>query len=133
LLERAASKVVTEAGRRELVYWQSRVEFAVQALIEKEMLHEGGVCLHTGRQAADRETRRDQLDAAQRHFRLAVAAGERAVRATASQIRDDCDRNTLAAYHHFFVREVRARAAELLAGEESIPAHSDVVSKRKGP
>jgi hypothetical protein len=123
LLERAAAKAAS--GRSELAYWQSRLEFAVQALIEKEKAHEGGLQLHASRRAADEQSRRRHLEAAAAHYRQAMAAGEAALRAAAAQVRDDSDRATLAAYHHFFVREVSAKAAELLAGRTGTADRAD--------
>lgn len=55
----------------------------------------------------------------------AVEAGERALSAAAAQVRDDSDRSSLAAYYHFFVREVREKSAELLAGREGVAAPGD--------
>ena len=55
----------------------------------------------------------------------AIRAGEEALRATALQLRDETDVNTLAAYYHFFVREVRQRSAELLSGAEGVSAHAE--------
>jgi len=56
----------------------------------------------------------EQRDRARENFRQAIAEGEAALRALAGQVRDDSDRNTLAAYHHFFAREVRQAADALL-------------------
>lgn len=57
LLDRAAPQVANPAGQAELAYWRSRLEFAVQALIEKEQLHEGGMALWAARrgEGAERE------------------------------------------------------------------------------
>ena len=117
LLARAEGKVTGEAGRAELAYWRSRLEFGVQALIEKDLLHEGGMALNAARGAQDEPARGEHLAAARKAYQAAVEAGERALRATASQVRDDSDRTTLAAYYHFMVREVRERAAELLGDD----------------
>lgn len=47
------------------------------------------------------------------------------MRATAAQVRDDSDRATLAAYYHFFGRQVREQAAALLAGEQGSASRRD--------
>lgn len=120
LLERAEAHVTAPAGKAELAYWRSRVAFAVQALVEKEWVHRGGVCIHEARGTWDAAERARLTAEAGSCYDRAVAAGEAALRATASQIRDESDRNNLAAYYHFFVREVREKAAELLAGAEGV-------------
>ena len=125
ILKRVEPKVSSRAGKTELAYWQSRLEFAIQALIEKERVHQGGMQIHAARRAADEEEKQHFLTEAENHYQRAVEAGEAAVRAVASQIRDDSDRSTLAAYYHFFVREVREKAAELLAGQEGISKRAD--------
>ena len=124
ILNRLEPEVPT-AGKPELAYWQSRLEFAVQALVEKELIHEGGMQIHAARRAPDEEARERHLARAEEFYHRAIAAGEAALRATASQIRDDSDRSTLAAYYHFFVREVKEKAAELLAGAEGVSSHAD--------
>lgn len=110
-------QVDSDAGRAELDYWRGRLSFAVQALIEKDQLHEGGMQLHAANEASDEETRQRHLSQVSSHFERAVGAGEQAVRALANEIRDDSDRNTVAAYYHFFVRQVRQTAAQLVGGE----------------
>ena len=125
LLDHAESNITSSSGRAELAYWQSRIDFTVQALIEKEELHNGGMKVHAARITSDTGAEETYLREAEACYQRAVEAGEIALRATASQIRDDSDRATLAAYYHFFVREVREKAAELLAGAEGISAHAD--------
>jgi len=120
LLERAEAEVTAPAGKAQLAYWRSRMEFAVQALVEKEWVHKGGVRIHAARASEDAAERECEMAAAQQCYDRAVAAGEAALRATAAQIRGESDRNNLAAYYHFFVREVREKAAELLAGAEGV-------------
>jgi hypothetical protein len=125
LLDRAESSITSSSGQAELAYWQSRIDFTIQALIEKERIHEGGMKVHAARRASDGEAKETYLREAEESYQRAVEAGESALRATSSQIRDDSDRATLAAYYHFFVREVREKAAELLAGAEGVSAHVD--------
>ena len=48
-------------------------------------------------------------------FDRAIESGAAALRASASQVRDDSDKACLAAYYHFFVREVRERTSAVLA------------------
>lgn len=125
LLERAEAEVTAPAGQVELAYWRSRLEFATQALVEKECVHEGGVRIHAARKLGDAAGREQLMAEAESWYNRAVAAGEAALGATASQIRDESDRNNLAAYYHFFVREVREKAAELLAGAEGVHVQSE--------
>lgn len=120
IVERVDDRVSTEAGSAELAYWRSRLEFAVQALVEKDHLHEAGQHLHQARRAEADDSRDQHLAAARQLYELAVQAGEAAIRATAAQVRDDSDRSTLAAYYHFFVRQVREMADRLLGGDEGV-------------
>ncbi len=125
LLERAEAGVTAPAGKTELAYWRSRLGFAVQALVEKEWVHEGGVRIHAARQTED-DGERDRLKVeAAGCYDQAVAAGEAALRAMASQVRDDSDRSSLAAYYHFLVRQVREAAVPLLAGAEGVHVQSE--------
>lgn len=105
------------AGKAELAYWISRLNFAIQALVEKELLCEGGMQVHAARaarKAGDEDKAAEHLAQARAIYQRAIEAGEAALHATASQVRDDSDRATLAAYYHFFVREVKEKIAELL-------------------
>jgi len=85
----------------------------------------GSTLIFDGFLTVDRESRERLLDEGRAFYDQAIAAGEAALRATAAQIRDDSDRSTLAAYYHFFVREVKEKVAELLAGREDVSAHAD--------
>ena len=125
LLDQAGARVTTAAGHRELAYWRSRLDFSIQALIEKEWVHEGARRVRTARQCAHAAEEQQLLREAQDCFDRAIRAGEEALRATALQLRDETDVNTLAAYYHFFVREVRQRSDELLAGAEGVSAHAE--------
>ncbi|MFH1570578.1 MAG: hypothetical protein ABIL09_21490, partial [Gemmatimonadota bacterium] len=125
LLERAAPTVTTETGRAELAYWRSRLDFAVGALVEKEWIHEGGVRVHAARRASGEEDRERLMAEAGACYDRALAAGEAALRAMAAQVRDDSDRSSLAAYYHFFVREVREKAAGILGGAEGVHAQKE--------
>ncbi len=125
MLARVEEKVRSEAGRAELAYWQARLEFAVQALIEKDRVHEAGIRIHAAHEAGSPEAKAGYLAEVEQFYQLAVEAGEKAIRAMASQVRDDSDRSSLAAYYHFFVREVREKAAEVLAGKESVEVKKD--------
>ena len=125
MLDRAAPKVPTDAGRRELAYWQTRLTFAVEALRENEHVHEGGVSLHAARSTEDVDERARLMAQARSHYEHAVAAGEAALKAMASQVRDESDRNSLAAYHHFLVREVREQANAVLAGARDVHVQTE--------
>lgn len=46
MLARVKEKVRSDAGKAELAYWQARLELAVQALIEKDRVHEAGIRRH---------------------------------------------------------------------------------------
>jgi len=122
LLDRAVPHVTGEAGRAELAYWRSRLDFAVEALVEKEWIHEGGVRVHAARRSSGDGERERRMAEAKACYQKALTAGEAALAAMASQVRDDADRTSLAAYYHFFVREVRERAAQILGGAEGVHA-----------
>ena len=113
-LGRIAQKVRTEAGREELAYWRARIEFSLGALIEKGEIHEAGVQMHAAKQSEDAEVKGRHLREAERLYGCAIEAGERGLQAMVGHIRDDSDRACVAAYYHFFVREVREKAAEML-------------------
>ena len=100
----------------------SRLDFAIEALVEKEMLSDGSG--HAGKaraaqDAGDQAGAAHHLAEARDLFERAVRAGETALQAAAAHVRDDSDRACLAAYYHFFVREVRERTAEVLASSGS--------------
>ncbi len=101
ILARAAGLVDGEAGRVEVAYWQGRLRFAVQALVAKDLLHQAGMARQAGDAAAARPLVRGAVDAAR--------AG---LEAMAGVARDESDANSVAAYHHFFVRQVEAAARD---------------------
>ena len=106
------------AGESHLDYMVSRLDFAIHALNEKERLSDGSV--HVGearaaREAGDRDSSAEHLAQARDLFDRAIESGAAALRASASQVRDDSDKACLAAYYHFFVREVRERTSAVLA------------------
>ena len=106
------------AGKSHLDYMASRLDFAIQALTEKERLSDGSVHVRdarAAREAGDPDLSDEHLTEARDLFDLAIESGEAALRASASQVRDDSDRACLAAYYHFFVREVRERTSAVLA------------------
>ena len=119
MLDAVEPRVATTAGRAELDYWRSRLRFSVGALDEKHWLHEGARRVRQARQVAamDADT---LLAEARACFERALAAGEAALRAAAGQVRDETDANTLACYHHLFVREVREATERLLAGAAAV-------------
>ena len=100
-------------------YWKARLRFAVQALIEKDLFHEGGMRLTDAAEADDATVRAGCIAEAEAFYERAVQTGEKAIRAMASQMRDDSDRSSVVAYYHFFVREVRERARMLVKTEKS--------------
>lgn len=91
-----------------------RIGFTRQAY-EDIAVHETG----------DPETKVGYLAEAEQFYQLGVEAGEKAIRAMASQVRDDSDRSSLWVYYYFFLREVREKAAEVLAGKESVEVKRD--------
>ncbi len=95
ILARAAAVVDTEAGRREVACWRARVRFGVQALVMEEHLRRCGLARREGDE-----------EAARAHVRAALAAARRGLEVLVPVARDESDANTLAAYYHFFVREV---------------------------
>ncbi len=103
--------LVGPAGRREWAYWRSRLDFAIGALEELEWLQQAAA--HAARLESGAGTPKDAqaLNLARSCVDRALRAGERALAATAATVRDETDANTLAAYHHFLVREVRQTAA----------------------
>ena len=121
LLDQAKGRTTAEAGRADLAYWRSRLDFSIQALIEKEQLHQAGMQLHAARRATDEEEKERRLAAARSLYEQAVAEGEKGLRAMAAQVRDESDQNSLAAYYHFFVRQVRQRAARGIRSPETCP------------
>ena len=109
---------VAPAGQSSLAYMISRLDFSVHALVEKELLSDGSVHVRKARDAGesgDTAAAEENLARARDLYRRAVEAGEDAIRAAATQVRDDSDRACLAAYYHFFVREVRERVSEVTA------------------
>ena len=93
----------------------SRLDFAIQALTEKELLSDGSVHVReakAAREAADPDSSGEHLRQARDLFERAIKAGEAALTAAAAHIRDDSDRASVAAYYHFFVREVRERTTD---------------------
>lgn len=103
-------------GGPHLAYMVSRLDFAIQALVEKELLSDGSMSARRGPRGRPVTTdfSDDHLRQARDLFERAIESGEAAVRASASQVWDDSDRASLATYYHFFVREVRARTSAVL-------------------
>lgn len=118
ILARLEPRVTAAAGRRELAYWQGRLTFAIEALREKELLHEGGMRRAAAKAAPAGQAAglRAQADAL---YGQAVAAGQRALAAAAAHVRDEADATSAVAYYHFFVREVRDEARRLAAADRA--------------
>jgi hypothetical protein len=108
--------VTTRSGRAELAYWRQRVVFAIEALNEKAHLHEGSIKLAAAKRSRSKRAKADHRAQAKQSFAKAIAAGEAAIRAMASEVRDDSDRAGLATHYHLFVRDVREQTAKALAG-----------------
>lgn len=109
------------ASRREWRYWRSRVDFAIGALEELEWLQQAAdhaAQLQPGAAATGDEQARSRAQAC---IDQALQAGERALAATATTVRDETDAHTQAAYYHFLVREVREAAAAVLGTAWSPP------------
>jgi len=105
-----------------LAYWISRLDFSIHALREIELLHDGGVEVHAAkaaREAGGQKAASKHLKLARDNYGNAIAEGEAALRASASNVRDDSDRSSLAAYYHFLVREVKQMTREFLGSAES--------------
>jgi hypothetical protein len=114
LMIRLPELTTTNAGATNLAYWIGRLNFAIEALNELKLLHEGGIALEKARTTEDQQERSKQREHAANCYERAIAAGEAAIRAVAENIRDDSDRGAVAAYYHFFVREVKQRVQEIL-------------------
>ncbi len=106
-----------------LAYWISRLVFSIHAFREAELLSEGGTAVHAAIAAGrsnDSATASWQMSHARECYEQAIREGEAAVRTIAGEVRDDSDRSTLAAYYHYFVREVRQGAESFLRTAESV-------------
>ena len=116
ILSRQQALPAQPAGGPHLAYMVSRLDFAIQALVEKELLSDGSMSARRGPRGRPVTTdfSDDHLRQARDLFERAIESGEAAVRASASQVWDDSDRASLATYYHFFVREVRARNSAVL-------------------
>ena len=116
ILSRQQALPAQPAGGPHLAYMVSRLDFAIQALVEKELLSDGSMSARRGPRGRPVTTdfSDDHLRQARDLFERAIESGEAAVRASASQVWDDSDRASLATYYHFFVREVRARTSAVL-------------------
>ena len=114
ILVRQQPTLGSPSAKARLAYMISRLDFAIHALVEKELLSSGSVYAREARtagEAGDNEGAERRLAQARDFYRRAIDAGETALRAAASQVRDDSDRACLAAYYHFFVREIKERTA----------------------
>jgi hypothetical protein len=83
-------------------YLLSRLEFAIEAINEIELLCEAGVKVASG-----------VGEEARPLLQCAADAGRRAMRATAAHVRDDSDRGTLAIYGQLMIRDIEAFNREL--------------------
>ena len=100
-----------------MAYWISRFDFGIEALREYELLCNVGVQMHAGlaaRASGDEPLASQHLANAVDFYRRGIAAGEKALEATAANIRDDSDRATLGAYYHFLVREVKQHCQNIV-------------------
>ena len=100
-----------------LDYWISRLDFAIEVLREYELLCCGGVQIHAAKAegaSTDEQSSNQHLACAADFYRRGIAAGEKALEATAANVRDDSDRATLAAYYHFLIREVKQHCQNIL-------------------
>ena len=93
---------VLKHGEPHLAYWASRMTFSIEAIREIDLLRRGGAAAC-------------EASLAREYYERAVRAGEAAVTAAASHIRDPSDRGGVVAYYHLLVREVRGFIEEYLA------------------
>jgi len=122
MLERVKDVSGPRVRNANLAYWISRLTFAIQLLHEIRWLHEGRMALEAAT-LARKEGKRPEASAhlarASAAYETAVTAGEAALRAAAAQVRDDSDRGAIAAYYHYMVREVKAKALQVIKAERS--------------
>jgi hypothetical protein len=121
LLQRVRDLPGPKVRNSNLAYWIGRLTFAIQLLEEIRLLHEGKMALEATADARKEGKRSDasaHLGRAASAYEAAVAAGESALVAMAAHVRDDSDRGAIAAYYHYMVREVRAKAREVVAAEK---------------
>ena len=119
---KAALSILTHttsaSGRGDFDYWVGRLKFGIGALEHLSLIHQAGIALHAWKDVADSnpDAARGHREQAEALGQQAIAAAKRALQAMATNIRDDSDRTSLAAYYHFMVREVQEELQEALAG-----------------
>ena len=109
-LESLTEIVERASGRLRLAYMKSRMTFSIEALREAALLHQGAEALEAAGEVGsqgDAERMRGHLAKARDFYGRALACGEAAVRAAATEVRDSSDRGGIAAYYHLLVREAR--------------------------
>lgn len=108
ILERVRDLPGSAVRASNLDYRISRMTFAEKVLNEIDLLHKAGIEVHqAARECADADASGKHVARARELEDRAIAAGEAAVRAAASEVRDSSDRGGVAAYYHLLVREVR--------------------------
>ena len=110
ILERLIDLPGPSARDGNLAYWTGRLDFSIHALREVELLCAGGCEVA----AAKQSYAAPHLERAREFYGRAVAEGEAALTAWAGNVRDESDSNSLAAYYHFLVREVKQQTQEAL-------------------
>jgi hypothetical protein len=123
MLERLRELPGPPARHGNLAYWISRLVFSIHAFREAELLSDGGTAVHAAiaaGQSNDSATASRQITRARDCYDQAIREGEAATRAIASELRDDSERSTRAAYYHYFVREVKQGTEAFLQSAESV-------------
>ena len=113
ILVRQQGRITASSGDDRLAYMIGRLDFAIGALTEKQLLHEGCDAFHKAQDAGDDAAAREHTALARDLFTRAVQTGEAALHA-ASRVAHDTDHGCMVAYYHLFVRQVRERIAEML-------------------
>ena len=117
ILVRQQNMLSAPSADDRLAYMMGRLDFAINALKEKELLSDRSVHVRRAliaREAGEDSVAQERIANAEGLFTRAIGAGEAALHAAAAHVRHDSDRASIAAYYHFFVREVRERTAAIL-------------------
>jgi hypothetical protein len=121
ILVRLQCRLTAPSAEDRLAYMIGRLDFAIGALREKQLLSDGSVAIRKAQEAGDDAVARQQVALARDCFTRAIQAGRDALHA-ANRVAHDTDRACVVAYYHLMVREVSERTNEILEKLEG-PSH----------
>lgn len=118
ICERLRSSVSAEGGGKRLDYMIGRLDFAIGALTEKQLLHAGHDAVVAAGETDTAKITSERVEEAKALFARAIETGQAAVQA-ADRVAHETDAGCVIAYDHLFIRQIRERTEKIVAELEN--------------